>query len=122
MPLSLQERVNSVFNKFKAMAESRGRQYSLSDHTMVPPSKYTGILDNFLLPKHYGGKDKLYCILFDSKHKGSKKWKSSLEVKDDNFDFKPTQNFRVKGDILESGKENNFEYYFVKVKIGKPTF
>jgi hypothetical protein len=92
-----------------------GEYHGLNSLEIRTPGNYLGVHDGF--PDRINGdySDRKYYLWLDREHEKYDYWNGSLEIEGDSFAFKPTPEFVVEGQVVDSGTVNDFDYYFVDV-------
>lgn len=113
----LEERVNRVLSPlFNYIESQEDRDVNLR---FGGARNYKGIIDYLLsdynLFEEGSSQKKYYILLIDREHPKGSIWRKSLKVLGTSFKFHPNENFRVEGRVLDSGNNDGFEFYLVRI-------
>jgi len=112
----LNEKLQSFFSDDDPFIQKH-RGPNTEFHLLPPRGRYKGIVDGFFpyTPSEDAKRTKVYVFWLDTKNKHYKYWKKFVTIKGEDFVFDFRKNFKVKGRVSDSGKTNDFDYYFVTI-------
>lgn len=110
----LEERTKPIFECVLKTIYGKRRYHSIDLEGV--PDNYQGWID-FIITNNYESKT-YYCTLFDLKSKHGEAWKEEFDNSykgECTYDFKPGNEFSVKGKVIKEGLTNDFWWYLLRI-------